>query len=943
MAVLRLIVNGKEHSLDVPQSRTLAEVLRWDLGLTGTKIGCGEAECGICTVHVNGVPVNSCIYPAFKAAGKRITTVEGLAAVDDSGVEHLHPVQEAFIEHGAVQCGFCTPGLLMTSAALLAENPNPTDHDIKVALKDTYCRCTGYTSVINAIKSAASVQRGEGRLPANEPTVSEPLRTISRSEKVQDIVDRVTGRARYTDDITFTGMLYGRTLRSRYPHARILRINTARARALPGVHAVLTADDVPGENIHGLVYLDWPVLCAVGEKVRYMGDAVAIVAAETPEIAAAALDLIEVDYEPLPVVADPVSARAPGAPLVHEGREDGNLLKHIKVRHGDIEQGFAEADVIVERTYRTPTTEHAFLEPECSIGVPAGYDAEHNKITVYVGSQIPYQDRNQIARALGVPDEAVRVRGMLIGGGFGGKEDIAGQIHAALLAQATRRPVKILYSRQESLLFHPKRHATIIRIKTGAKKDGTLTAVEAELYGDTGAYASLGDKVMTRATTHATGPYNVPNAKIDCYAMYTNNPPAGAFRGFGVTQSAFAVEQNMDIVAEALGMDPVAFRLKNAQKVGVTTATGQLLRESVGLIETIEKCDTEMRADANGAFQWGWREGDIAYGWGIACAYKNTGLGGGAPDRADAEVEAFEDGTVEVRTSSADMGQGLVAVLAQCAAEELGVPYKQVRVLLSDTDLTPNGGPTTASRQTFMSGNAVRCAAASLRDSLASVVAEELDQPPDRLRFEEGLVRANGKSIQFAEAVRLAKSQGVATRVLHEYWGPKTQPLGTGGDMHFAFSYATQIALVAVDLNTGAVRVEKIISATDIGRAINPLLLQGQIEGGIVMALGNCLTESYIVENGVPWSTLLARYKMPSIKHTPQIISHLVEHRTSEGPFGAKGVGEIPSINTSPAICNAIYNATGVRVFSLPVDQDALLRAIRWGEKEVHTAWHDVR
>lgn len=943
MAVLRLVVNGKEHSLDVPQSRTLAEVLRCDLGLTGTKIGCGEAECGICTVHVNGVPVNSCIYPAFKAAGKRITTVEGLAAVDDSGVERLHPVQEAFIEHGAVQCGFCTPGLLMTSAALLAENPNPTDHDIKVALKDTYCRCTGYTSVINAIKSAASVQRGEGRLPANEPTVSEPLRTISRSEKVQDIVDRVTGRARYTDDITFPGMLYGRTLRSRYPHARILRINTALARALPGVHAVLTADDVPGENIHGLVYLDWPVLCAVGEKVRYMGDAVAIVAAETPEVAAAALDLIEVDYEPLPVVADPVSARAPGAPLVHEGREDGNLLKHIKVRHGDIEQGFAEADVIVERTYRTPTTEHAFLEPECSIGVPAGYDAEHNKITVYVGSQIPYQDRNQIARALGVPDEAVRVRGMLIGGGFGGKEDIAGQIHAALLAQATRRPVKILYSRQESLLFHPKRHATIIRIKTGAKKDGTLTAVEAELYGDTGAYASLGDKVMTRATTHATGPYNVPNAKIDCYAMYTNNPPAGAFRGFGVTQSAFAVEQNMDIVAEALGMDPVAFRLKNAQKVGVTTATGQLLRESVGLIETIEKCDTEMRADANGAFQWGWREGDIAYGWGIACAYKNTGLGGGAPDRADAEVEAFEDGTVEVRTSSADIGQGLVAVLAQCAAEELGVPYKQVRVLLSDTDLTPNGGPTTASRQTFMSGNAVRYAAASLRDSLASVVAEELDQPPDRLRFEEGLVRANGKSIQFAEAVRLAKSQGVVTRVLHEYWGPKTQPLGTGGDMHFAFSYATQIALVAVDLNTGAVRVEKIISATDIGRAINPLLLQGQIEGGIVMALGNCLTESYIVENGVPWSTLLARYKMPSIKHTPQIISHLVEHRTSEGPFGAKGVGEIPSINTSPAICNAIYNATGVRVFSLPVDQDALLRAIRRGEKEVHTAWHDVR
>ncbi len=944
MSTLRLTVNGTEHMLDVPQSRTLSDVLRYDLGLTGTKIGCNEAECGICTVHVDGVPVNSCIYPAFRAQGKHITTVEGLAVSDENGVEHLHPLQEAFIEHGAVQCGFCTPGMLMTSAALLERSDEPTDHDIKVALKDTYCRCTGYTSIINAIKSAASVRRGAGRLPVNEPVVSEPLHTISRSEKVQDIVDRVTGRARYTDDVSFPGMLYGRTLRARYPHARVLSIDTSAAQALPGVRAVLTAADIPGENIHGLVYLDWPVLCAVGEKVRYMGDAVAIVAADTPEIAAAALPLINVEYEPLQVVADPVFARKPEAPLLHEGREDGNLLKHIKVRHGDMAQGFAEADVIIERTYHTPTTEHAFLEPECSIGVPAGYDAEHDKVTVYVGSQIPYQDRNQIARALGLPDEAVRVRGMLIGGGFGGKEDIAGQIHAALLAEHVQRPVKMLYSRQESLLFHPKRHATIIRIKTGAKRDGTLTAVEAELYGDSGAYASLGDKVMTRATTHATGPYNVPNARIDCYAMYTNNPPSGAFRGFGVTQSAFAVEQNMDLVAEALGMDPVELRLKNAQRVGVTTATGQLLRESVGLIETIEICAADMRAEQDGAaFKWGWREGDTAYGWGIACAYKNTGLGGGAPDRSDAEVEAFEDGTVEVRTSSADMGQGLVAVLAQCAAEELGIPYKQVRVLLSDTDLTPNGGPTTASRQTFMSGNAVRHAAASLRSALASVVAEELDQPPDRLRFEEGLVRANGQSIQFSEAVRLAKSQGTATRILHEYWGPKTQPLGTGGDMHFAFSYATQIALVAVDLNTGAVHVEKIISATDIGRAINPLLLQGQIEGGIVMALGNCLTESYIVEDGVPWSTLLARYKMPSIKHTPQIVNHLVEHRASEGPFGAKGVGEIPSINTSPAICNAIYNATGVRIFSLPVDQDALLRALRSGAAEVHTAWHDVR
>jgi selenium-dependent xanthine dehydrogenase len=943
MSELQLTVNGKNHTLDVPESRTLAQVLRYDLGFTGTKIGCEEAECGICTVHVNGVPVDSCIYPAFKAQGKAITTIEGLATVDANGEEHLHPLQQEFINHCAVQCGFCTPGLIMTSAALLENNPNPTDTDIKVALKDTYCRCTGYTSVMQAIKSAAAVKRGDKPLTINEPAVEEQTANISVSHKVQDIVDRVTGRAKYSDDLNFPGMLFARTLRSAHPHAIVTRIDTSKAKALPGVRAVLTAADIPGQNIHGLVFLDWPVMVGVGEKARYMGDAIAIVAADTQDIANQALNLIEVDYEVLGVVDNPVYAHSPEAPILHEGREGGNLLKHIKVRHGDIEQGFAEADVIVERTYQTPTTEHAFLEPECAIGVPAGYDDEHPKVTIYVGSQIPYQDRNQIARALGLPDESVRVRGMLIGGGFGGKEDIAGQIHVALLAEATQRPVKMLYTRQESLLFHPKRHATVIRIKTGAKKDGTLTAVEAELYGDGGAYASLSDKVMTRATTHATGPYVVPNAKIDCYAMYTNNPPSGAFRGFGVTQSAFAVEQNMDLIAEALGMDPTELRLKNAQKVGATTATGQLLRESVGLIETIRKVDADMRGGLNGSFRWGWREGDKAYGWGIACAYKNTGLGGGAPDKSAAEVEAFDDGTVEVRTSSADMGQGLVAVLAQCAAEELGLPYKQVRVLLSDTDLTPDGGPTTASRQTYMSGNAVRHAAANLRDALTAVVSEEYDKPPAEVRFEEGLVRINGTSIKFGEAVKLAKKQGIATRILHEYWGPKTQPLGTGGDMHFAFSYATQAALVSVDLNTGVVHVEKVVSASDIGRAINPLLLQGQIEGGIVMAMGNCLTESYIVEKGVPWSTLLSRYKMPSIKHTPEIVSYLVEDRTADGPYGAKGVGEIPSINTSPAIANAIYNAVGVRVFSIPVDQDALLRAMRTGATEVHTAWHDVR
>jgi xanthine dehydrogenase molybdenum-binding subunit len=509
----------------------------------------------------------------------------------------------------------------------------------------------------------------------------------------------------------------------------------------------------------------------------------------------------------------------------------------------------------------------------------------------------------------------------------------------------------MLYTRQESLLFHPKRHATVIRMKTGATKDGRLTAVEAELYGDGGAYASLSDKVMTRATTHATGPYVVPHAKIDCYAAYTNNPPSGAFRGFGVTQSAFAVEQNMDILAQALGLDPIELRRRNAMRVGETTATGQFLRESVGLAQTLAVVEERISGQwvvnseqwTVNSEQWtvdsgrslgsgyGWRVGNKAYAWGIACGYKNTGLGGGAPDKSAALVEVYPNGMAEIRTSAAEIGQGLVTVVAQTTAEELGLPYDHVRVLLSDTDLTPDGGPTTASRQTYVTGNAARMAASLMRDTLSRVVAEHFDVPPGSIRFEEGLLRANGHAMPFSEAVQRLINEGREPRAYYEYTAPKTQPLGTGGDMHVAFSFATQAALVEVDLETGETHVLKVIAVNDVGKAFNPIGLQGQVEGGVMMGLGNCLTEEYIVEKGVPFTNVLARYKMPSIKHVPEIISVIIEEPAADGPYGAKGVGEISSIPTTPAICNAIYNACGVRVYTLPVDQDKLLLALKNG------------
>ncbi len=905
MRKLHMTLNGSPVEIEVDESRYLSEVLRGELGLHGTKIGCNEAECGICTVLVNGTPVSSCVYPAFKAQGAAVETIENLSA-DGS----LHPLQQAFLDQGAVQCGICTPGMIMTAKALIDEKGAAlTEEDIKTALKDTYCRCTGYGSITRAILQAA---RGETSDTSHDESTDSP---VGRPLPNPNARAKIDGSARFTDDYEFPGMLYARTKRAGVPHARILSIDTEAARELPGVYAVLTHADVPGHNRHGLVIDDWPVLC--DDKVRYAGDAVAIVAAETEEIAAAAIDLVNVEYEELPVVADALEAAESGATLVHDDRSDGNVLKHIKVDKGDIETGFAEADVVIDRTYRTQCAEHLFLEPECSIGVPAGYDpakfggtldecavrgetARHDKTSIYVGSQIPYQDRNQAAAALGVEPEAVRVVATLTGGGFGGKEDITGQIHVALLAEKTGQPVKMLYSRQESLLVHPKRHPTVIRIRIGARNDGVLTAVQATLYGDAGAYASLSEKVLTRATTHATGPYEAPNVKVDCFAMYTNNAPSGAFRGFGVTQSCFAVESSMDILGRELGIDPVELRHMNALDVGRTTSTGQVLRESAGLRECIEKVESDMYRDD---FRWSWEEGDSRFAWGIAVAYKNTGLGGGAPDKATAEVEVWrgDETRAEVRISSAEMGQNLPGVLAACAAEELGMAVQNVNVLLGDTDFCPDGGPTTASRQSFVSGNAVRLAA---REAAAD------------------------------------DSEHVLVR--YDYEAPQTLPLGEGGDMHFAFSFCAQAALVEVDMTTGEVHVRKVVAAHDIGRALNPLTLRGQIEGGIVMALGYTLTEHYIQEDGKPWSRLMARYKMPSITHAPKITSHVVEHAVSTGPFGAKGAGELPSIPTPPAITNAIYRATGVRVRSLPVDQDELLRACTAGADTVELGWGDL-
>jgi len=919
-------VNHKQVTVSVEPGEMLSDIIRYRFGLTGTKVSCNEAECGACTVLVDSVPVLSCNYPALKAQGKKIVTIEGL---EEKGT--LHPLQEAFIKYGASQCGFCTPGQIMTAAALLEEKPEPTREDIEYALNDTLCRCGAYPAITNAVLAAADyIQHGK---PIEFPSLEfeGELDVVGQTVQRPEAVEKVTGKAVYADDITFPDMLFGATLRAGIPHGKIITLDTSRAKALEGVRAVLTAEDIPGRINHGLIVQDWPALVGVGEKVRYVGDAVAVVAADTRHIAAKALTLIDVEYEPLPVVTDPVAAKEPDAPLVHE---EGNLLKHIKVDKGDIVQGFAEADIIMEDLFTTPTYEHAFMEPECSIA----RITEDDRVEVYVGSQIPYSDRDQVAAALNIPEDQVRVRGPLIGGGFGGKEDIAGQIHAALLSRATRKPVKVLYDRHESMLVHPKRHATRIRVKLGLKNNGTITAAQTELYGDTGAYASLGAKVMGRATTHSTGPYIVPNVKIDCYAMYTNNPPAGAFRGFGALQADFAIEVMIDQAAEKLELDPIELRRKNVLRTGSITNTGQYLKDSVGLLECIEKTETAMREylPEGNLFRSRPVPGlpDTRRAWGYALAFKNTGLGEGAPDKAAAEVELLQDGTVEVRTSSAEIGQGLVTVLQMVTAQELGMKLDQVKVLLSDTDLTPDGGPTTGSRQTYISGNAAKYASITLRKAMLATIAEIFDITNDKayeeISIKDGSARINGKSLSFAEIGKAMREKGRDPKFVYEYWAPETTPLGEEGDKHFAYSFAAQAIEVEVDLKTGEVEVLKAIAATDVGKAINPLGLQGQVEGGTIMGLGHALTEEFILENGRVITDQLSRYRMPSIKHVPEVMkAFIVEDPTADGPYGAKGVGEISTMPVPPAVVNAVYNATGVRFKRLPVDQDWLARRLQ--------------
>lgn len=913
--IYSLTVNGKSFHVTAAPDAKLMDVLRDQLRLTGVKDGCATGHCGSCMVIQNGKAERSCLVLMKRAEGANITTIEGIAGPNGG----LHPIQQAFIDHGATQCGFCTPGFIVSAKALLDKNPHPSLDEIYNALQWNICRCTGHNSILRAVQDLA------GNVVPPLPSVKKPLRAVSQPLPRPDAVAKVDGTGIYVDDLYVQGMLHGKALRSQYPHARLKNVDVSKARKFEGVVAVLTADDIPGRKEFGVHEIDWPVLCY--DKVRYVGDAIALVAAESEKIAEDALKLIEVAYEPLPVVSSPKQAAQADAPLVHEHAErfsphaHGNFLAHFNLANGNLDNGFKQADVIIEREYATQTVEHGFIEPEAGLAVP---DAT-GRITVYCGGQIPFNDRKMIAATLNVSEDRIRVVNCLIGGAFGGKEDPSVQIHVALLAQKTKRPVKIVFSRKESLLVHPKRHATMIKMKTGAKKDGTLVAHAAEIYGDGGAYASLSNHVMLRCTTHAAGPYEVPNVQVNTYAMYTNNVPAGAFRGFGVTQSVFAMESQMDELAHALCISPIEIRRRNILRYGKRTLAGQVMTESCGLGECLDKVASEI-----GKHDFVEVEGDKRRAWGIACAYKNTGYGSGAYDAAGAEIELFANGRAAIRAGAAEIGQGLVGILAQIVTEELGVPYENVDVLVADTDLTLDGQATTASRQTYVTGNAARHACQEARGLLSQTAAEMLDAAPDKLAFGNGVVSSNGQSVPLSDVVQAARREGRVPKVSYQYVAPQTEKY-----QHFAFGFGAQAALVEVDVKTGKTKVLKVIAACDVGRVMNPLALLGQIEGSISMGLGMALQENFVMKDGYVQTDSLYKCHLPTIDQTPEVITFFVEDETKDGPYGAKGVGELASIPTAPAIINAIFNAVGVRISRLPADREALLSAIKAGNSKI--------
>jgi xanthine dehydrogenase molybdenum-binding subunit len=876
-------LNGSPFTARIDDHLSLMEVLREQAGLISPKNGCApQGSCGCCTVLVDGRALSSCVVPARQVAHKHVLTLEGFEP------RERHIFAHAFAVTGGLQCGFCIPGIVVAAKHLIDAHPNPTRRQIAEALNNHICRCTGYVKIVDAIDLAARALRGEPLPPADYSG------RIGSTLPRQDAVLFALGERPYVDDMKMEGMLYGAFLFSAHPRARVTRIDTLAAADQPGVVRIITAANVPGERYQGLIYKDWPLFVSEGEITHCIGDIVAAVVADTDRHARQALERIRVEYEALPGVFSPEQALAPGAPRVHPDHE--NLLSRSVIARGDVDATLAASAFVETWTFTTQMIEHAFLEPEACIAVPGdwglgaggcGLDrsqrsfceppAPSPQLIVFSQGQGVFDDRRQIASFLGLDDSQVQVILVSNGGAFGGKEDLSIQGQVALMAMLTAGPVKATLTRDESIRLHPKRHPMTLTYTVGCDREGHLTALRARIVGDKGAFASVGTKVLDRAAGHAAGPYRVPAVDIESLAVYTNNLPCGAMRGFGANQAAFAIESMLDILAERVGIDAWEMRWRNVVDVGDTLCTGQVLEHAVGLKDTLLAVK------------------DAYYGSprsGIACGIKNVGVGNGTPEAGQAVVDVTADGRVVIHTGFTEMGQGFYTAMIQCLSDITGIDPRVVRTEVDTAHPTPCG-MTTASRATVLGGRAVQDAARQMQHDLG---------PGTRL------------------------SDLAGRRYVGEYQAGETTALAAGAERprtHMTYGFATQVCILD---EHG--RLESLVAAHDVGRVINRHMVEGQIEGAVHMGLGYALTEELKLVDGVPESFTLRSLGLIRARDMPDVKVILVESLDPEGPFGAKGVGEIGLVPTAGAVANALYRFDGVRRYALPMKDSAAARRL---------------
>ena len=853
--MINLIVNNQNVSSK--EDKKLMDFLRYDLRYTSVKDGCSAGACGACMVIIDGKAMRACLPMLSKLEGKSVTTVEGLSPREKEVYSY------AFGICGAVQCGFCIPAMVISAKALIDINNDPTREDVKKAIRSNICRCTGYAKIEDAILLAAKYIREGLEIvwPNSTGELGEDFIRV-------DAIAKTLGTGIYVDDIHLDGMLYGKVLRPEHPRILVKAIDITKAKAHEDCVDIFTAQDVPGSNKHGHLIKDWDVFIPVGAETRYVGDALALVITNSKETLDEVLKLIEVEYEELKPITSPAEGMKEDAPKLHEG---GNVLRKEVLKRGNAEKALENSKHIVKKYYKTPFTDHAFMEPECAIAEPDG----ENGIILYTGAQSIYDEQREISAILGIPPEKVHVKSQLVGGGFGGKEDMSVQHHAALAAWLLKKPVKIKFSRQESLDFHTKRHAMDVDLTVGCDENGILTGMTAKVISDCGAYASLGGPVLQRACTHAAGPYNYQNMHVEGYCIYTNNPPGGAFRGFGVTQTAFAMECSLNLLAQKVGISPWEIRYRNAIRPGQVLPNGQIADDSTSLVECLEKVKDVYE---NNKYA------------GIATSFKNAGLGVGVPDTGRCTI-SVENGMIHVRTSAACIGQGMATVCTQIVCQTTKLNPDLIIIESPDTKRTPDSGTTTASRQTLFTGEATAKAARKLK--------QELD---------------SGKNLQDLEG--------------REYYGEYTgitDPMGSDKEnpiSHIAYGFAAQVVI----LNEQG-KVEKVVAAYDAGKIVNPKLAQGQVEGGIVMGLGYALTEDYVLQDSVP-KTKYGTLGLWRATETPPIeVVFSQERQQGDGKdkvaYGAKGIGELATIPTAPAVQAAYYKFDGIFRDKLPLEKTA--------------------